>query len=504
MTPRRLFRSSLFLLPFLLTSLACNYVLDPFLPPTPTPTIAALAVLPHDNELLRPPTATPTPTPTLTPTNTPEPTPTATPTIVPSPTIDTAKLENPDRPDLSGEVLVFGTEHFLVHYTLSGQDSAPARDGDGSGIPDFVESVGEAMEYSWQVEIVQWGWAIPPSDGGLGGDARYDVYLEDIYGDGTAGYTDGGYRNTTVGDNPNTTAVETDASHSYISLDNDYGEESVYTAEEMMQVTAAHEFNHAIQFGLDSDEPAEWFWEATATWMEDVVYDPINDGVYYLDAVFNSPDTCQIAEGKESSDDEYHWYGMWIFLRYISENYGNDVIRVMWENMVTQDGYAAIETALEGVGTNLDEVTRGFGVALLTRGFEEGGAYPTIQLKGEVEAGHTFSPDKGVAQMGADFVAILGQGNTAITLQGLDHGLVIGIRDTEADVFALVDGKVSVDASQYDYLYVMVLNLARAAREPECHALSYSILTGPGDQASTPDTVLSAANFRPPRVKLIR
>jgi len=501
MTPRRLFRASLFLSPFLLASLACNFVLSPFLPPTPTPTptIPAIAALPRDSGL-RPPTATPTPSPT--PTQTPSPTPTATPTTLPTPTINPAALDDPDRPDLTGDVLVHGSEHFLVHFTLSGRDAASSTDNNANGVADYVEAVAEAMEFAWQVEIVQLGWAAPPSDGGIGGDARYDVYLEDIYDDGTAGYTDGGYRDTTVGDNPNTPAIETDASHSYISLDNDYREQNIFPPVDIMRVTAVHELNHAIQFGYDGDEPADWLWEATATWMEDVVYDDVNDQDYYLDAVFSSPDTCQIAEGEEGTDNEGHWYGMWIFLRYISEHYGNEVIRVMWENMATQDGYGALETALAGVDTTLDEVFRGFVVALLTRGFEEGAGYPTLQLKGEVESGRSFSPEEGVYPMAADFIQITGEGSMAITLQGLDHGLVVGLRGDEADVFAL-QGQISIDTSPYNYLYVIVLNLSRANRASECREIIYTILTGLGGQASTLFESLPAPNFNPPRVKLL-
>ncbi|HLF91712.1 MAG TPA: MXAN_6640 family putative metalloprotease [Anaerolineales bacterium] len=502
MPPRRLFRASLLLVPFLLASLACNYVLSPFLPPTPTPTVPAIAALPRQGDDLRPPTATPTPTPTPTPTNTPEPTPTAT-SIHPTPTINPAALDDPDRPDLSGDVLIYGTEHFLIHYTFEGRDAVASTDDNGNGVPEYIEAVSEAMELSWQVEIVQLGWAAPPSDKGIGGDTRYDIYLEDIFDDGTAGFTDGGYRDTTVGDNPNTPAIETNASHSYISLDNDYREYSLLPPLDIMRVTAAHEFNHAIQFGYDSDEPANWLWEATATWMEDMVYDDINDQDYYLDAVFGSPHTCQVAEGKEGLDDGGHWYGMWIFLRYISEHYGNDAIRAIWESLATQDGYAALEMALTGVDADLDEVFRGFSVALLTRAFEEGIGYPTVLLKGEIEAGRSFSPLIGIAQMAADFIEIFGQGNVAITLQGLEHGLVVGLQDTEADIFRLQGGQISVDASQYEYLYLIVLNLSRAGRESDCQEVSYSILTGPGEQANLPDMTLNVPNFNPPRVKLL-
>ena len=50
---------------------------------------------------------------------------------------------------------------------------------------------------------------------------------------------------------------------------------------ENMQVTAAHEYFHAVQFAYDFFEDG-WFMEATATWAEDELYDDVNDNVQYL------------------------------------------------------------------------------------------------------------------------------------------------------------------------------------------------------------------------------
>lgn len=489
---RRFFGVGLAVGALLLSSLACNALLTPFLPPTPTSTVPALAELPRKGNL-RPPTATPTPTATPSPTPVPP---------TPTPTLDPAALNHPDRPILSGEVEVYGTSHFLIHFTLSGRDAVSLRDDNGNGTPDFVEAVAEALEYSWQVIVEDMGWPAPPSDNGIGGDARYDVYLENIFDDGLAGYTEGGYRSTIVGDNPNTPALETRASHSFIALDNDFQGKNV-PALEIMQATAAHELVHAIQYGLDADEPATWLWEATATWMEDEVYDHINSQDYYLDAVFGSTDSCQIAEGREGEDDESHWYAMWIFLRYISERHGSEVIRQLWENLVAQDGYAALETTLEAAGTTLDEVFYGYSVALLTRGFEEGAGYPTPRLKGQVEVGEAFRPERGIDPMALDAVRLAGEGPLQITLDGLEHGLAVGVFGQEAEVFRLRDGAVAVDASRYDYLYLIVLNLSRASRAAECREQFYSIITDAGGEADVPDQVLSVPYFRPPQIRLL-
>ena len=48
-----------------------------------------------------------------------------------------------------------------------------------------------------------------------------------------------------------------------------------------LEVTFAHEYNHILQFGYDAYQDA-WFAESTAVWMEDQVYNGINDYLRYV------------------------------------------------------------------------------------------------------------------------------------------------------------------------------------------------------------------------------
>ena len=48
-----------------------------------------------------------------------------------------------------------------------------------------------------------------------------------------------------------------------------------------LKVTAAHEFFHAVQFAFDWLEDL-WLMEGTAAWIEDEVYDSVNDNIQYL------------------------------------------------------------------------------------------------------------------------------------------------------------------------------------------------------------------------------
>ena len=53
------------------------------------------------------------------------------------------------------------------------------------------------------------------------------------------------------------------------------------TPKENLQVTAAHEFFHSVQYSYDVREDA-WIMEATAAWAEDEIYPKVNDNIQYL------------------------------------------------------------------------------------------------------------------------------------------------------------------------------------------------------------------------------
>lgn len=458
----------------------------------------------------------PLPAPTkFSPTNTPLPIPT------PSARLDGSELPNltfdppgfspydPGRPQLSGDPQSLGTAHFRIHYTLSGEDAVPTRDENGNGHPDYVEEVARALEYSWFALIEHFGWFAPPADAGLGGDDRYDIYLDEAFDEGTAGYVESDYEGGFFGDNPNSPQFEQAASSSYMVLDDDYaGYEDdpapgVSTID-FMRSTAAHEFLHMVQYGYDADEPHDWLWEASATWVQDEVFNLVNDGNENLPAVFKAPDSCQLAYGGEDRvEDVDHWYGMWIFIRFLSERYGHESVRAVWEASIDLDGYDAWDRVLADVGVTLEALFRDFSVALLTRDFEEGGSYPVVRLEGETGVGEVFTPLDGVAQMAVDYIEIFADQVIDVELdQNKLDGLLIGVNEGEASLFPMEAGSVSVDASLFQHLYLAVLNLNRANQESNCSFTTYSVAVFPGNgSGQAPASVLPAGNFLAPRVE---
>ena len=233
--------------------------------------------------------------------------------------------------DFSGTMVVlksaamqyfYDTQHFRFHYDLTGNDSVDPTDTDpANGIPDYVDTMGEVFEEVYNHSINELGYVPPPSDGTHGGNELYDVYI--IYTN-AYGYTN--YIEPGIGDNPNSPSViENNAYPSYINMRNSYAGFADNSELESIQVTAAHEFFHAIQLGYDGDEEL-WMLEATAVWMEEEHYDDVNDCYQYLIPRFEKP------HYSIRSISGLLPYGSFILFKYIDEHLGGkDVIRRAWE-----------------------------------------------------------------------------------------------------------------------------------------------------------------------------
>jgi len=471
--------------------------------PTNTPT--------HTSTVTQSASPTNTETFTLTPTRTPSPTETPTPTptaIIQSEPINVELTgqQHADRPKLSGTVRYVDTHHFRIIYTMSGEDAVQVVDDNGNAIPDYVEEVAFALEHSWDVEITQLGWAEPPPDGDLGGNELFDVYLEDLdlY---IAGYVSGGDPGNLIEDNPRTDIVETTASFSHMGLDNDFSEideleDIELSGLDFMRSTVAHELNHALQYGYDNEEPHRWLWEATSTWVETYVWEDIKDSDTHIKAAFKSPDTCLLDYGGyDRVESAGHWYSLWVFLRYLSETFQVTIVRDIWQQVISLNGYDAFEEALALHSTTLDEVFKGYTIALLLHNFDYELDFPTVRLEGIVEGINSWAPNDGVGQMAADFVEINANGIVEISLWKLEHGIVVGIQDDIADIYYLQEAKTTIDVDDYDHVYLIVLNLDRARSMDDCRMTPYRVRVLHGETPNSPDNAIPAKNFTQPSIE---
>ncbi|HJQ04259.1 MAG TPA: MXAN_6640 family putative metalloprotease [Nocardioides sp.] len=219
-----------------------------------------------------------------------------------------------------------------VHYDVTSGDPGGHNDAtngvdptdgpDANTTPDYVDAIVAMMEHVWQTYAAA-GYRMPLSDvdstdnGNIGGQnaSQTDIYLGELSRYSLYGFC--------TSDDPRLDDTTTFFSYAsaYCVLDNNYAhaEYPFHTPLENAEVTAAHEFFHAVQFSYDFYED-RWLMEATATWAEDQLYTSINDNVQYLSmSPITRPDLPLDYGTSNDNVTSLHWYGTWIFFRFLTE-----------------------------------------------------------------------------------------------------------------------------------------------------------------------------------------
>jgi hypothetical protein len=268
------------------------------------------------------------------------------------------------------------TKNFCIHYARKTRDAPPAKDANGDTVPDQVEKTRKVMERVWERVVTQGGYKRPPSDGSRGGNDKFDVYLVDIGPLGLYGYC------------APEALLGNGSAPSYCVLDNDYSRQEYPYNNPMgnLRVTGAHEFFHAVQYAYDATEDS-WLLETTATWVEDELFDGVDDNRNYLGgSALRKPQT--------ALDLPDHWYGNWIWWRFLTERHPETagtglpiLIRNLWERagrVDAPDDYSmqAAAKVLADRGDDLGRALAEFGTANRRPGasYEEGRFYKKSPL----------------------------------------------------------------------------------------------------------------------------
>jgi hypothetical protein len=228
------------------------------------------------------------------------------------------------------------------HWVLTTRDAPLPTDGDANGIPDDVDATMTTFAAVWDLEVVGYGFLPPLADDSSTndeGDGRTDIYLADLGGDSTPLF---GY---CTSDDPN--AFDPGYPYfdvsAYCVVDEDFANfGSSQTRKNFRDVTAAHEFFHAIQFHYDWFEDL-WLMEGTAMFMEGQFRPAVDDRIQYLaNSALKSPST-PVDRGAGGYE-----YGAWIWWRFLVEKLGELpnplVIRQVWERV------AGASTDTDGAG----------------------------------------------------------------------------------------------------------------------------------------------------------
>jgi hypothetical protein len=276
----------------------------------------------------------------------------------------------------------------------SNRDSPPAFDvNPNNGRPDQIDRTVEVLDNVWDTETAGLGYRQPLDDSSTtlndGGGPQLDIYLADIGSIGLFGYC--------TSDDPQAFSFSAPwAVSAYCVLDDDYPQDQYgfgQTSLEFLQVTAAHEFFHALQFAYDWFEDLALM-EGSAMWMEGQVYPAVIDRINYLGRSALARPGVPLDTGAGGFE-----YGAWLFWRFLTEKvFANDptIIRDIWERA---DGgpsaaygdlysFQAVRQALAARGHHFRSTFAEFGWTNDLRAYEEADlGYPVPPLAGTFNFG---------------------------------------------------------------------------------------------------------------------
>ncbi|MBN2103041.1 hypothetical protein JW835_03270, partial [bacterium] len=202
---------------------------------------------------------------------------------------------------------------------------------------------------------------------------------------------------------------------SYVVLDNDF--QGLYSSGlDGLRVTCAHEFFHMIQVGYQFRDSDIFFMEASATWVEDLVCDDVNDYLQYLDSIFNYDNTTF------TSRTNLHEYGMSLWFHFLSDKYSTDIVKDIWEQVVTYPALHACHMALIPFATTLsDEIAEFYAWNLKTgshadtlKYYSEGNLYPEQAISGSDTLTEVSTFRKTVQKTAARYLNIAADDQTTI------------------------------------------------------------------------------------------
>jgi hypothetical protein len=286
----------------------------------------------------------------------------------------------------------FCTADFCVHWVTATDDAPPLADSDGDGVPDYVESAAAVAQNVHSVENGELGWREPKGDGTRGGDVdKTDVYLKQLGGSGVFGYT-------AVDPEQLNPAPRDNSLYSYLVIDNDFApaEFRGYTNPLLpLEVTLAHEYNHVLHYTYDALEDT-WLFEATAVWMEDKVYNDVNDYLSYLPGWVSATDVPLTSFNGNNPNDRSNAkvYGSAVWTKYVDQHFGQDAVRNVWERSSTTRppsfGAGAYDSMLRSRGSSFAATFARFAAATsewqtMPGDFPEGGSYPDLPRVGTLK-----------------------------------------------------------------------------------------------------------------------
>ena len=200
-----------------------------------------------------------------------------------------------------------------------------------NNIPDYIDEVALIADQVRDILVNQMNF-LPEEDDE---DGIYDIYVTDRVNNNYG---------INIAEDTIIDGILLFPNASYIKIDNEYEPGAFYTSGlETMRLTVAHEFFHAIQRSYRSPvEGDKYFWEMTATWIEDIIVPNGDDYLFWIDNFFENPNV------NISATDGY---SIALFGHYLSNIIADDdtnIIKRMWESYsINNSPFLSMNTVLE-------------------------------------------------------------------------------------------------------------------------------------------------------------
>ena len=219
------------------------------------------------------------------------------------------------------------TPHICVHWVEDGPDAPRLADGNASGAPrlgrDDARRVRADLGDGDRLSSATGRRSPTRTSFENGGDGRLDIYLADV---GAEGSSAGARATTRPLTRPRVSA--------FCVIDEDYTNRAFGIDPPLARSRRPRRTSSStpIQFGYDWLEDL-WLMEGTAAWMEDEVFDGVNDNLRYLGSTARSS---RPAVPLDLGRGGYE-YGAWIFWRYLSERFGPGLVKTVWNRAAERE-----------------------------------------------------------------------------------------------------------------------------------------------------------------------
>ena len=225
------------------------------------------------------------------------------------------------------------------------------------------------------------------------------------------------------------------------------------------------------------DGRKQWLLEATAVWMEEELFDEINDVYQYMPEWFKYPHRSLDEEGT-------HAYGSYIFFEYIEQNMGgNETLRKIFENSVQIDSrkkdgsHYAIDQALKTNGYTFKQALNSMSVAnkimssATSAGnykYEEADQYPiegpAIYKTLNFQSGAVnFIESSRLSRFGSQYIAVISQDPVLVELKKIngsnsDLKLNAILEKNDNSFLVLSNEKINIDPFDLKSIHLNVVS----------------------------------------------